>query len=352
MKFFEAINNALILSMKKDKKVICFGLGVNDPKRIFNTTNNLVELFGEERVFDVPTSENSLTGIGVGCSILGFKTIMIHQRLDFFLLAMDQLVNSAAKWSFMFGNKDKVPITIRLILGRGWGQGPTHSQNLQTWFAHIPGLKVVVPSNPYDAKGLLISSIFDKNPVIFLEHRWLHNSTSKNKIPKKFYKIDIGSAKVIEKGEDLTIIASSYMVNNALKINSILKKNNIFAEIIDLRSLKPIDWKTIIKSVKKTKKVLLLETTNKFCSISSEIVSYICENIFYELKLPPKIIALPDMPEPTSYFLTKYYYPSMQDILTTIFSFLGKKINVKKISKEIEHNNHHDVPGDWFNGPF
>lgn len=352
MKFFEAINNALILSMKKDKNLICFGLGINDPKRIFYTTNNLVELFGQDRVFDVPTSENSLTGIGVGCSILGLKTIMIHQRLDFFLLAMDQLVNSAAKWNFMFGNKDRVPITIRLILGRGWGQGPTHSQNLQSWFAHIPGLKVVIPSNPYDAKGLLISSIFDKNPVIFLEHRWLHNSISKGGVPKKFYKIDIGKAKIVEKGDDLTIVASSYMVSNALKINNILKKNDIFAEIIDLRSLKPIDWKTIIKSVKKTKKILLLETTNKFCSISSEIVAYLCENIFYELKLPPKIIALPDMPEPTSYFLTREYYPSIKNILVEISSFLNKKLDVKSIDNEIKNNTHHDIPGDWFNGPF
>ena len=151
LKFCDAINKSIDYAMKRDSGVICFGLGVTDPKRIFGTTKGLLENFGEERVFDVPCSENALTGIGIGASMGGVKPIMVHQRLDFFLLAMDQLVNNAAKWHFMFGSQVSIPITIRLILGRGWGQGPTHSQNLQAWFAHIPGLKVVSPSNALDA---------------------------------------------------------------------------------------------------------------------------------------------------------------------------------------------------------
>ena len=161
IKFSEAINQALHKAMSIDENVICFGLGVNDPKTIFSTTKGLEEKFGSNRVFDVPTSENALTGIGIGASMNGIKPVMTHQRLDFFLLAMDQLVNSAAKWHYMFGSQVSIPITIRLILGRGWGQGPTHSQNLQSWFAHIPGLKVVMPSTPQDARDLLINSIFD-----------------------------------------------------------------------------------------------------------------------------------------------------------------------------------------------
>src|SRR5579872_7230710 len=161
MTYASAINNALNIAMNQDKKVICFGLGADDPKKIFGTTQHLQEKFGKERVFDTPTSENAMTGIGIGAALAGFRPVMVHQRLDFFLLAMDQLVNAAAKWYYMFGGQISVPIVIRLIIGRGWGQGPTHSQNLQAWFAHIPGLKVVMPTSPEDAKGLLLSAIFD-----------------------------------------------------------------------------------------------------------------------------------------------------------------------------------------------
>ena len=185
--FAAAINDALQISMKKDKKILCYGLGVTDPKGIFGTTLNLEKKFGSERVFDIPTSENAITGVAIGAALNGIKSVVTHQRLDFFLLAMDQLVNSAAKWYYMFGSRRSVPITIRLIMGRGWGQGPTHSQNLQSWFNHMPGLKVVMPSFAEDAKGLLISSIFDPNPVIFLEHRWLHSTKSNFK--KGNYKI-------------------------------------------------------------------------------------------------------------------------------------------------------------------
>ena len=174
--YHQAINEGICEAMSADDTVLCYGLGVTDPKAVFGTTSGLLEKFGGDRVFDVPTSENALTGIGVGAAISGSKVLMTHQRLDFFLLAMDQLVNSAAKWHYMFGSQSSVPITIRLIIGRGWGQGPTHSQNLQAWFAHIPGLKVVMPVSPADAKGMLYEAILDRDPVVFLEHRWLHNS--------------------------------------------------------------------------------------------------------------------------------------------------------------------------------
>ena len=171
--YASAINQAMHIAMAKNNKLLCYGLGTDDPKNIFGTTQNLQEKFGKERVFDMPTSENAMTGVAVGLALGGYPSVMSHQRLDFFLLAMDQLVNSAAKWHYMFGRQNSIPIVIRLIMGRGWGQGPTHSQNLQSWFAHIPGLKVVSPTFAYDAKGLLLSSIRDQNPVVFLGHRWL-----------------------------------------------------------------------------------------------------------------------------------------------------------------------------------
>ena len=202
--FAKAINEALSQAMQIDNSVICYGLGIDDPKGVFGTTLGLKEKFGNNRVFDVPASENALTGIAIGASLNGIRPVMSHQRLDFFLLAMDQLVNNAAKWHYMFGGKRSVPITIRLIIGRGWGQGPSHSQNLQAWLAHIPGLKVVMPTTARDAKGLLISSIFDDNPVLFIEHRWLYNL--EDDVPEKDFRIPIGKAQQLKVGNDISIV--------------------------------------------------------------------------------------------------------------------------------------------------
>ena len=196
--YSQAINEAVSIAMKESDEVITYGLGVPDPKGVFSTTLGLQEKFGPERVFDTPTSENAMTGIGIGAAINGFRPVMVHQRVDFFLLAMDQLINNAAKWKCMFGGESSVPITIRLIIGHGWGQGPTHSQNLHSIFSHIPGLKVVIPSSAYDAKGLLLESIFDDDPTIFLEHRWLHGLESD--VPEDSYRVPIGDAKVVTEG--------------------------------------------------------------------------------------------------------------------------------------------------------
>jgi pyruvate/2-oxoglutarate/acetoin dehydrogenase E1 component len=212
--FAKAVNAALHESMAIDPSVICYGLGVTDPKTVFGTTANLEERFGNNRVFDMPTSENAMTGVAIGAALNGLKPVMTHQRLDFFLLALDQLVNGAAKWHYMFGSQISVPLTIRLILGRGWGQGPTHSQNLQAWFAHIPGLKVVMPTTPADAKGLLLTSIFDPDPVIFLEHRWLHNTVGE--VLDGDIRTPLGKARVIHPGTDITLVTMSYMTIEAM----------------------------------------------------------------------------------------------------------------------------------------
>ena len=205
--FSQAINRALNEEMTRNKNLVCFGLGINDSLKFFGTTKGLNEKFGSDRVFETPTSENAMTGIGIGMSLNNYPCVMMHQRLDFFLLAMDQLVNSAAKWHYMFGGKKNVPITIRLVVGKGWGQGPTHSQSLQSWFAHIPGLKVVMPALPSDAYNLLKKSIRDPNPVIFIEHRWLHNvEQDKEKIKEK---IIVNNSELISRGKDLTFITYS-----------------------------------------------------------------------------------------------------------------------------------------------
>ena len=344
--FVEAINESIHLEMRRNKKLITFGLGINDPKRIFGSTKGLVERFSSERVFDVPTSENALTGIGLGLSLGGNSVLMTHQRLDFFLLAFDQLINSISKWNYMFnGNSGKVNITIRLIVGRGWGQGPTHSQNLQSVFSHFPGLRVIVPTTPYDAKGLLTSSLRDPNPVIFLEHRWLHNS--EGYVPKNNYLINLEKSKILKKGKDISIISTSYMTPEIKNIYKKLKDKNIDFEHIDLICCKPLDTKSIVKSVKKTGRVIILDTGFKTNSISSEIITLINENCFKDLKHRPIRITAPDIPEPTSYGLTRFYYHDSDNILSKILSIFNKKIKKQKLKKS-----HHDIPGEWFKGPF
>lgn len=346
--FVDAINDCIHLEMAKNKKLITFGLGINDPKRIFGSTKGLVESFGSDRVFDVPTSENALTGIALGLSLGGNTVLVTHQRLDFFLLAFDQLVNSISKWNYMFdGNSGNVNLTIRLIVGRGWGQGPTHSQNLQSIFSHFPGLKVVIPTTPYDAKGLLAASLRDPNPVIFLEHRWLHNSTGD--VPQKEYLLDIEKSKILKKGRDITIISTSYMTTEVKKIYEKLTKYNINFEHIDLISCKPIDKKTLITSVKKTGRVIVLDTGFKTGSLSSEIITLINENCFQYLKERPSRLTVPDIPEPTSYGLTKYYYNDSEKI----FNKIAQIFKIKKASKTKKVRiTHHDIPGEWFKGPF
>ena len=347
IKFYEAINFALHTAMTRDRKMICYGLGINDPKNIFGTTKNLRNKFGKSRVFDVPTSENALTGISIGASINGIRSVVTHQRLDFFLLAMDQLVNSAAKWHYMFGSKMNVPITIRLIIGRGWGQGPTHSQSLHSWFAHIPGLKVIAPSNAYDAAGLLYASIFDPNPVIFIEHRWLHNiSGLKNRLIKTE---SLEKSKIVKKGKDITIVSISYLTIVALEAAKFLKKYNINCEVIDLISIRPIDWKTIYKSIRKTGRVLVLDMGAKTGSVASEIIANISINSFSNLKNAPCVIAMPDVPVPTSFGLTKNFYPSTNTIIEKIFSIFRKRV---KYNKNLFRSLPHDVPGKFFKGPF
>ena len=343
--FTEAINSALHEVMTFDENVIFYGLGADDPRRIFGTTKNLQEEFGTHRVFDMPTSENAMTGIAVGASLGGLRPVMVHQRLDFFLLAFDQLINSAAKWHFMFGGQHSVPITIRLIMGRGWGQGPTHSQNLHALFAHIPGLKVVLPTTPEDAKGLLIDSILDDDPVLFLEHRWLHNQ--KGDVPTGFYRKPIGFAEVMKEGTDLTIISLSYMTVEAFRAIPILEKEGISVEHIDLKCANPIDWQCILTSVQKTGRVLVLDTGAVTGSVAGEIIAKVCTDCFSSLKEAPKRIAMPDIPTPTSFGLTKDFYPGAQEIVDSVAQMF-----TKKIAHQFESERPHDVPGDWFTGPF
>ena len=349
LSYAEAINEATQITMAMDSNAICYGLGVDDPKRIFGTTKGLLEQFGPDRVFDTPTSENAMTGIAIGASLGGNRVLMTHQRLDFFLLALDQLVNNAAKWRYMFGgHSSPVSVVIRLILGRGWGQGPTHSQNLQSWFAHIPGLKVVMPTTPADAKGLLLTSIFDDNPVVFLEHRWLHQT--RGDVPEGDHRVPLGTCRRLSEGQDLTIVSMSYMSIEALHAVGVLQDQGVSVDLLDLRSIRPMDWSSILNSVKKTGRLLVLDTSHEFCSVSGEIVAKVATECFSSLKAPPSRLALPDYPTPTSHFLTQDFYPRAEQILEKASKLLGRSLRFEKLIRDEKVP--HDVPGDWFTGPF
>lgn len=345
LKFNQAINEAIYQAMKSDKKIVCYGLGVTDPRRVFYSTERLVEEFGNDRVFDIPTSENALTGVAIGLANLGSKVILSHQRVDFSFLSMDQIINNLSKWHYMFGGTQNLSITIRLIIGRGWGQGPTHSQSYQSMFAKIPGLKVVMPSSPYNAKGLLLASIKDPNPVIFFEHRWLYG-LSEN-VPIKKYSIPIGKSKIITRGKDLTIVTMSNTSHEIMGLKDFFNDNKINPEVIDLLSINPLDMKTISNSVKKTGKLMIIDTCHKSFSTGKEIIANISEKNLNYFKAKPILMGMPNTPTPTGFSLTKNYYPSKRAIAINICKILNKKINLNKIQDVKEHDKPKEFIGSF-----
>ena len=348
LKFSEAINESLAISMSKNKNVIIMGLGVDDPKRIFGTTKNLIEKFGSNRVFEMPTAENCMTGLAIGASISKIRPVITHQRVEFALLSMDQIVNQAANWSYMSSGKMNVPIVIRLIIGRGWGQGPQHSQTLESMFASIPGLKVVCPSSPADAKGMLSSAIRDNNPVIFFEHRWLHQI--EGFVKKKDYQIPIGKCNIKKKGNDITLVSNSYMTIECIKLYKVFEKLNISVEHIDLRTLRPLDINSIINSVKKTKKMLVVENGLPNFGISSEIITKVSSKLKNIKTDNFSRIGFEETPIPSTRSLAKYCYPRPYDICSEILKVL--KIQNKNLKFFFKNKGFEDVPDLSFTGPF
>lgn len=348
LKFFQAVNEAIDLCMAKDPTVYIMGLGVPDPKGVFGTTLGLQQKYGSMRVMDMPTSENGMTGVAIGSALAGMRPIMTHQRIDFAVLAMEQIVNQAANWHYMFGRQMSVPLVIRMIIGRGWGQGPQHSQSLQAWFAHVPGLKVVMPTTPYDAKGLLIASIEDNNPVIFIEHRWLFNIMGH--VPEGRYCVPLGQARVVREGNDVTIAATSYMTLEALRAAEMLAADGVRAEVIDIRTLKPLDESLILESVRKTGRLIVADSGWKTGGFGAEVVARMAEEALGDMKSAPRRVALPDCPTPTSRALTKHYYPRAAHIRIIARQVLGLAPADEEL--QLDEPIPLDVPEKSFIGPF
>jgi acetoin:2,6-dichlorophenolindophenol oxidoreductase subunit beta len=319
--YAEAIREALDQSLSNDPRFFVMGQGVDDPNGMFGTTIGLQKKHGRDRVFDTPLSENALTGIAVGAAISGSRTFYMHNRPDFLLLAMDQIVNHASKWSYMFGGHVKVPLVIWACVGRGWGSAAQHSQALHGLFMHIPGLKIVMPSTAYDAKGLYLTAIADGGPVLIFEHRLLLEQTGL--VPEKMYSIPFGKGVVRRKGKAATIVGISYMAIEALRAAEKLADEGIDVEVIDLRTIKPLDEEIILNSVKKTGRLLIADTGWKTGGVSAEIAALVAEKGFTYLKKRIARVASPDAPTPAGHILESKFYPGPEDIIKAVKELLS-----------------------------
>ena len=301
-------------------EVFVIGQGLWSPWYVGNTMKELDKKFGKKRIIDTPVSEAAVTGAAIGASLNGMKPIVVHPRMDFMLYAMDPIVNQAAKWSYMFGGQASPSITIRGIINRGGEQGAQHSQALHSWFAHIPGLKVVMPSTVSDARDLLIASVLSGQPVIYIDDRWLYDQedylTPANKVD-----LNAITPKIIEKGESITLVGCGYSTFLLRKIIKKLRNYKIKPEIIDMRIINPFNKELITNSVKKTGRLFVLDGGWSPCGISSEIITTVVENISPRfLKSKPSRLTLPFMPAPTSKVLEAEYYPSEEKIINYIKS--------------------------------
>lgn len=315
-----AINEALKQMMTVDESVFILGQGVKSPWYVGNTCRDLISLFGEERVIDTPISENAMTGAAVGAALTGMKAIIMHPRADFSLYAFDPIINQAANWSYMNGGRASVSVVIWLVVNRAGEQAAQHSQALHSLFAHIPGLKVIAPSNAYDVKGLLISAIKDPNPVVFIDDRWLY--MREDYVPEDIYEIPIGKGIVRKEGNDVTLVSSSYLAAESCIVVDVLKTEGISVELIDLRSIKPLDLELIFKSVQKTRRLVIVDGSWKTNSIASEISAAVSEKLFGNLKAPVLRVNLPDSPAPASRSLESEYYITKDKIVSHVKSIL------------------------------
>jgi len=320
--YSEAICSALDEEMAKDNSIIVMGEDVGLQGGVFGTSRGLFKKYGPERVIDTPISENSFVGCATGAAITGLRPVVEVMYIDFITLAMDQIINQAAKLRYMFGGKVKVPLTIRTQGGAGKGNAAHHSQSLEVFFCHIPGLKVVMPSTPYDAKGLLKSAIRDNNAVVFIEHKLLYNT--KGMVPNSNYLIELGKADIKRKGRDITIVAVSYMVQKALSAAEKLQKEGISCEVIDPRSLYPLDTATIVSSVKKTNNILIVHESCTKAGTGAYIMQAVIGEIFDWLDSPPSVLGGLNSPIPYSHVLEEAVIPGEDEIIDNVKKILKK----------------------------
>jgi acetoin:2,6-dichlorophenolindophenol oxidoreductase subunit beta len=318
--YSEAINAALAQAMELDESVFVYGIGVDGKSGVFGSTTGLVEQFGNNRVFDTPIAEQALTAMALGAAAGGLRPVLVHQRFDFMLYAADQITNWIAPWRFVSGGRAKAPLTLRIIVGKGWGQGPQHSKSLHAWFAHVPGLQVVMPASPSDAKGLLLSSIFSDDPTLFIEARALYSM--REPVPTRPYFIKIGDAFTRRTGRDITIVSFSSTVPLALQAAEDLYRDGTDAEVIDLRSLMPLDITSVIKSVQKTGRLVVVEPGWRMYGAAAEIITGVVEAIGQQLKATPRRVTWPHAHVGTSRVLEEAFYPTASDVFAACHNLM------------------------------
>ncbi|HEX5214451.1 MAG TPA: transketolase C-terminal domain-containing protein [Vicinamibacterales bacterium] len=309
-----AINEALTIALEQNPGVFVFGQGVDDPSAMFGTTRGLQQKFGPERVFDTPLSEEGMMGVATGAAMNGQRPVFMHNRPDFVLLAFNQLVTHAAKFHFMDNGQTSVPLVVWAAIGRGWGSGAQHSQAIQGMLMGVPGLKIVMPSTPHDAKGLLLSAILDDNPVCVFEHRWLMRKDGV--VPEGAYRVPIGKGIVRRPGKDVTIAGASHAIELGMQAAKLLADDGIDAEVVDLRTIKPLDEAIVLESLKKTGRLVAVDTAWSIGGVCAELGCIAAEKGFASLKAPVRRVALPDVPTPAGYTLEQFFYPDAAKIAT------------------------------------
>ncbi|MDP2990656.1 MAG: transketolase C-terminal domain-containing protein [Kiritimatiellota bacterium] len=342
LSYAEAIREALDQEMERDPAVIVFGLDVDDPKAIQGTTRGLLQKYGPERVFGTPLSEDAMTGAAIGMALAGLRPVHNHIRMDFMMLAMNQLINIAAKAHYMYGGQVHVPIVVRSMIGKSWGQGAQHSQGLYAFFMNVPGIKVVMPTTPYDAKGCLIQAIRDENPVIYIDHRLLH--FQKGPVPENLYGVAPGKARVTVAGEDVTLVGISYMHLECMRAQRYLADRGLRAEVIDPIWLSPLDTDTIVASVRKTGRLIVVDNGWTMCGAGAEIVAAVTEKFgqtFAARRLGFAPVTCP--PTPT---LENLFYPNARTIAAAANDL------VKGSSQNWLPDERSDLKEIEFKGPF
>jgi pyruvate/2-oxoglutarate/acetoin dehydrogenase E1 component len=314
--YAKAILEATDQAMTLCPDVIVLGQLVDTKSGIFGTTTGLAEKHGAERVQDFPVSENLMTATAMGASLTGLRPVIAHQRLDFMLYSLDAIANWLALWRFKSNGSSAMPVTIRTIVGKGWGQGPQHSKSLHSWFAHLPGLRVAVPATAYDAKGLLLESIFSETPAIFVEGRGLYSMT--DDVPEEPYRVRFGQAVVRRPGKDATLVAIGSMVPVAMKAAALLEKDGVDVEVVDPRTLTPLDRRTICDSAFKTGRLVVADPAWHSFGASAEIITTVAENLGDKLKARPARVTLPDSHTPMSMALEPEFYPDEGDVVAAV----------------------------------
>ncbi len=314
--YAQAINEALLQNMERDQRVFLMGEDIGKYGGIFQVTAGLLDRFGPDRVMDTPLSEAGFVGAAVGAAMTGMRPVVEVMFIDFTTVCMDMIVNQMAKIHYMFGGRGKVPMVLRTNIGAGRGAAAQHSQSFHAFFVHIPGLMVVTPSCPYDAKGLLNTAIQEENPVLFVEHKKLY--ATKGPVPEEFYTIPFGRAEIRRRGRDITIVATHEMVNRALRVAEDFSREGVELEIIDPRTLRPLDQETILDSVRKTGRLIVADEGTVTCGIQAEIAALAAEEAVQYLQAPVLRVGSPDTPVPFSPPLEQMYIPDEEDIRAAV----------------------------------